>query len=372
MKIKGIKYVSPLFDGSGYGEASRGYVMSLHKLGVPITAVPISFEETRPVHEKYGKTLQSLVEKEVDYNVVIIHATPQHFDVFKEPDKTNIGYVVWETTKLPQDWVERMNTMDKILTSCSWNADVYKDSGVTVPVGVVQHGIDMKEFDGIKPYNIKGITNDTFVFYDIFQFMERKHPMAIIKAYWHAFQGGEDVALVLKTYRMSYSDKDKATIRNTVKSLKQIMPMTNPHAKVYLILDQLTRNEILGLHKRGDCFVSLDRGEGFGLNGFTAGACGKPIIVTGMGGALEYAKPDNSYLVDHSLTPVFSMLWGPWYTGDQLWAEPSVSQGANCMREVYENRDEAKQKGAELKKNIADNFSWEKVAQKIVKEIKEL
>lgn len=372
MEIKGIKYISPLLDGSGYGEASRGYVLALHKMGVPITCSPVSFEEIRPVNEKYGETLSSLINKDIEYNVVLNHNTPHHFANSKEVDKTNIGYCVWETTKLPKDWVGMMNSMDKVLTCCDWNVDVYKESGVTAPVGVVPHGIDMAEFDGIKPYDIKGVSDDTFVFYDIFQFMERKNPTSLLRAYWHAFQDNENVALVLKTYRTNYSDKDKNTVRDTIKRMKQVMPMPNPHAKVYLILDLLSRNEILGLHARGDCFVSLDRGEGFGLSGFTAGAVGNPIIVTGFGGALEYAKPENSYLVDYSLQPVFGMMWGPWYTGDQLWGASDVHHASQLMREVYENRVEAKLKAAKLKESIKEDFSWERVAEKMVEEIESL
>jgi len=41
---------------------------------------------------------------------------------------------------------------------------------------------------------------------------------------------------------------------------------------------------------------------------FTAGARGNPILVTGFGGTTEYAKEDNSYLVDYQLTPVFGKL----------------------------------------------------------------
>ena len=33
----GVKYVAPVFDSSGYGNASREYIYSLHNKGVPIT-----------------------------------------------------------------------------------------------------------------------------------------------------------------------------------------------------------------------------------------------------------------------------------------------------------------------------------------------
>ena len=190
----------------------------------------------------------------------------------------------------------------------------------------------------------------------------------MIKAYWYAFQNDENVALVLKTYRNSYEDSEKEMVRKILTQLKKLTPM-DKHPKILLIPDMLTEDEMHGLHARGDCYVSLDRGEGFGLSPFTAGACGKPIIVTGWGGTTEYAKPDNSYLVDYMLTPVAGMPWSPWYRGDQLWAEPDVVHGANLMRQVYENKEEAVSTGEKLKAHIADNFTWKHIADKLVKEI---
>ena len=73
MHIKGIKYISPTFDNSGYAQASRGNILALHSLGVPITLAPISFEQASPDLGEDGKILRSLVDKKIDYNVVIIH-----------------------------------------------------------------------------------------------------------------------------------------------------------------------------------------------------------------------------------------------------------------------------------------------------------
>jgi glycosyltransferase involved in cell wall biosynthesis len=141
---------------------------------------------------------------------------------------------------------------------------------------------------------------------------------------------------------------------------------------IHLIPNMLTNDEILGLHAKGDCYVSLDRGEGFGLSPFTAGACGHPIIVTNFGGTTEYAKSDNSYLVDYSLTPVFGMPWSPWYRGDQLWAEPDVKHGADLMKHVFYNQEEAKAIGAKMQKDIYDNFAWEVIGQKIIDAVRSL
>ena len=156
----------------------------------------------------------------------------------------------------------------------------------------------------------------------------------------------------------------------TINRLKSVTPSPNgKYARIYLISNMLTRDEILGLHKRGDCYVSLDRGEGFGLPQCESGAAGNPIIVTGFGGVTEFAKFDNSYLVNYVLTPCFGMSNIPWYTFNQLWAEPSVFHGAELMRYVYNNKDEAKKLGEQLQKDITKKFSWEEIGKKIIKEL---
>ena len=368
-EIKGIKYIGPILDNSGYAQACRGNIMALHKLGIPLTLSPISFEKLRPDLGEHEDTLKSLINKKIDYNIVFIHTTPEFWEEHKEEGATNIGFTIWETTKLHKSWPDYINNnVDMCLVGCEWNVGVFKDSGVTVPIGVVPHGINMADHEGIEGFDVQGLSDDTYMFYSIFQWTERKNPLDLIKAYWYAFQNDEDVALVLKTYRSDYSDAEKNAVRTTLKRLKQVTIM-DKYPPIYLIPDMLSNDEISGLHERGDCYVSLDRGEGFGLSPFAAGAAGNPIIVTGFGGTTEYAKSHNSFLVDFFLEPVFGMPWSPWYRGDQLWAKPNVLDAAEKMRKVYENPGAAKNFGAALKQDIAENFSWEVIGQRIVDEI---
>lgn len=309
MSIKGIKYTGPILDNSGYARACRGNILALHSAGIPLTLNPISFENLRPDLGKDGEIIQSLINNPIEYNYNIIHTTPEFWSKHVENGVTNVGYTIWETTKLHPDWPKYINKfVDKVLVGCEWNVEVFKNSGVTIPIGVVPHGINKAEYDSVEKYNIAGVKDSDFMFYSIFQWTERKNPLAMIKAYYHAFSSVNDVVLVLKTYRSDYSDNEKTAIKTTIQRLKDIMPMDH-YPKVVLISEMLSEQEIAAVHKRGDCYVSLDRGEGFGLSPFQAGAVGNPIIVTGFGGTTEYAKEDNSYLVDYQLTPVYGMPW---------------------------------------------------------------
>lgn len=371
-KIRGIKYIGPILDNSGYARACRGNILSLHKQGIPITLSPISFENIRPDLGEDGKVIQSLINKDIEYNVVIIHTTPEFWEKYKEKGKINVGYTIWETDKLHPDWKDYINkNVEKVLVGCDWNISVFKNSGVTIPIGSVPHGISIDDSKDVKPYKVNGISEDTFMFYSIFQFTERKDPVSLIKAYWYSFQNGEDVALVLKTYRGDYSEKEKEAVRTTIKRLKSVSVL-DKYPPIYLISDMLSEEEIKGLHLRGDCYISLDRGEGFGLSGMTAGAYKNPIIVTGLAGALEYAKPDNSYLINYTLTPCSGMPFSFWYRSDQLWGQADVKHGSDLMKHVYSHQDEAKEKGMKLQKYIHSNFSYKVIGNKLIKEIEKV
>ena len=45
----------------------------------------------------------------------------------------------------------------------------------------------------------------------------------------------------------------------------------------------LSRNSMMALHARGDCFVSLCHSEGWGLGSFEAAALGNPVLITNYG-----------------------------------------------------------------------------------------
>ena len=373
MKIKGIKYIGPIFDGSGYGKACRGNINALFNAGIPLTLAPISFDAKKPtLGEDEAKLLEGLTNRDIEYNFVIIHSTPEFWERLREPGKINVGYTVWETSKLHRDWPDYINkNVDKVLVGCDWNVGVLRDSGVTIPIGVAPHGAKPSDFDNIKPFDIKGVGEDTYVFYDIFQWSERKNPMALLQSFWYAFRNNEDVALVLKTYMGDHSSEDQDRIKNMVGQVKKMTRFEN-YPKVFLVHELLSDNELKGLHARGDCYVSLDRGEGFGLGPFQAGQCNNPIIVTGWGGVTEYAKEDNSYLVNYQMTPVVGMGNNPWYTADQLWAEPDLEDAAKLMKHVYNNKDGAKNMGIQLRKYIEDNFTWDIIGKKIIKELEEM
>jgi glycosyltransferase involved in cell wall biosynthesis len=370
--MSGVKYIGPVFDGSGYAEAARNYVLSLHRKGYDVLLAPITFEKTRPNLGEDGELLKNLVNNQIEYDKVIVHSTPDlwhHWTRF-ERNKHIIGYTVWETSKLHPTWAKACNAVDEVWVPCDWNMEVFKDSGVNVPLYKVPHAIDVPNMEEVPDFNLEGIGSNDFVFYSIFQWQERKNPYGLLSAFTAAFSGVDDVVLVLKTYKQDHSG-DKEDIKKLILDFRKFMNLSH-YPKMFLVVDNMSSEEILALHKRGDAFVLLQRAEGWGLPHFEAAACGKPVITPAYGGQSDFLKKNNSYLVDYTLCPVGGMTWSPFYTGDQYWCEPDIKQAIESMRHVYNHRKEAEEKGELARKFISENFTWDQVGDIMLNRLREI
>jgi glycosyltransferase involved in cell wall biosynthesis len=370
--MPGVKYIGPVFDGSGYAEAARNYVLSIHQKGYPITLAPISFEKTRPDLGRDGEILRGLMENHIDYDKVIVHSTPdlwQHFTRF-EREKYIIGYTVWETSCLHPTWTASCNKVNEVWVPSEWNMGVFRESNVTVPLYRVPHAIDIPDMADVPDFNLDTIPENMFVFYSIFQWQERKNPYGLLTAFSAAFTGVDDVILVLKTYRQDHAG-DKNTIKNLIMDFRKFLNLEH-FPKMFLVVENLSSKGMLALHKRGDCFVLLQRSEGWGLPHFEAATCGKPVVTPKYGGQVDFLKEDNSYLVDYTLTPVGGMTWSPYYRADQYWCEPDMKQAVETLRRVYYNRDEAKERGRRARDYIIQNFTWDKIGDLVVNRLREI
>jgi glycosyltransferase involved in cell wall biosynthesis len=122
----------------------------------------------------------------------------------------------------------------------------------------------------------------------------------------------------------------------------------------------MSREQVQGLHERCHCFVLPQRGEGFGIPIAEAMGYGKPTISTRYGGNMEYMTDENSYLINCWETPVYGMIFGN-YSGDMEWADPDIMHLRKLMRWVFNNKEEASEKGLEGQQTIQRNYSSETI-----------
>ncbi|KKL07220.1 hypothetical protein LCGC14_2588200 [marine sediment metagenome] len=246
--MAGVKYIGPVFDGSGYAEAARNYVLSLHKKGYPVTLTPISFEQARPALGEEGEILKSLVNADIQYDKVIVHSTPDLWDRWTHFDRNKyiIGYTVWETSKIVPSWAQACNKVDEVWVPSEWNMQVFRDSGVTTPLYKIPHAIDVPNLEEIQKFNLEGVPQNAYIFYSIFQWQERKNPYGLLTVYNAAFTGVDDVVLILKTYNREQG-KDLEAIKKLILDFRKYIHLDN-YPKIMLIVENMSRENIHALH----------------------------------------------------------------------------------------------------------------------------
>ena len=74
-----------------------------------------------------------------DYRIVVSHLVPEYLPACLEPGKANFAYCTWESDRIPAHWPAILNRFDGVLVPSTFNAEVFRAGGVTVPLHVVPH-----------------------------------------------------------------------------------------------------------------------------------------------------------------------------------------------------------------------------------------
>jgi len=214
---------------------------------------------------------------------------------------------------------------------------------------------------------IPGLSYDVYKFYSIFQWTERKNPGGLLKAYLTTFTNDDKVELIIKTYVNDTSTRSRDFIRQEIINLKGGLQLpADKYPPIRLLWQFLTRDEVIALHRLGDCFVLPHRSEGLGMPHLEAMFAGKPVISTDIGGNVEFMFDANSYLISHQLTPVFGMGWAPWYKGNQLWGEPNIKELMDKMRYVYDHQNEAIEVARKAKIYVEEKYTYESSSKTLI------
>lgn len=343
-EFSGITYFGQ-YGTCGYATAAKGNLVYFFKKGIPITWNPLYFDNSELSNECfYNAMVKSLIKKPIDfYDTVFIHSTPDTWNHLKLTNekvmegKKIIGYTVWETNKLPSMWVNSINeNVDEVWCPSTYNKNVFKNSGVKTPIKIFPHvflekELPKKESVNLKFYNGELIDeNKYFTFYNISELNPRKGVEDLVKSFCEAFTLKSKVRLILKVHYKNYEEKNK---RFCLDTLTSIISNYKNSPKIYFVLDNLSEQEILGLHSIGDCYVSLCKSEGFGLTIFEAFKYGRKVITTGYGGQIDFLGKNYEGLVKFKMGSIPTQMskFSKYYSEDQQWAYPDLEHARDLM-----------------------------------------
>lgn len=344
-------YVGRVNCVTGYGEAARHQLHVLRKAGMRFR-VQDAGSAASP--DPSGRDLFIKAARASDEGIeatagTIIHVSPNCAEEFRiKFPGPHVLVSVWETTRLPRQWVPLINKYDQVWCATKWQMDTYRESGVDpsklrhvtfaldpdlYPLEGRAHAYTQRLHHPQDPY---------FVFGSIFQWTARKAPDLLISAFTKAFQKGEKAVLLLKTYEGDNPARPevRAELNRTRGRLRAPAVLSGEGrpfspARIELVTEHMTRDKVISLLRGVDAYVSMHRGEGWGLPLHEATLLGKPVIAPGFSAPGEYLGPSLAP-VRSFLEPPTGMNWQPFYTYDQDWAAPSVEDCARWMRSLYE------------------------------------
>lgn len=367
-------YVS-LDEYSGYGIAASRCLAALEDSGLDVSWAPLvggvgwNLDQDRRLLSAALTRLDPLLAcpaAGTGPRVVIAHLAPDAIRTVREHAEGAflVGHTVCETDRLPGEWVASLNAADLLVVPSTFAAQAMANSQIATPVAVVPHVAPKLPGPRTTPW--EWIPQDTFVFYTIGEFTERKGVLETIEAYLRAFSSRSPVLLVVKTSARDVrgphrAQRGAAGPGTAAWAVAVLLAEHGDPPAMRLVTDAMTDAQIAALHQRGDCFVSLCRSEGWGLGAFDAAAHGNPVVITGHGGQLDYLV-GSPYLVGYELVAAEDPGHALGPTENQRWAQPDIDHCASLLREIAADSTQARARVAPLAREIRSRYQPSEIA----------
>lgn len=254
----------------------------------------------------------------------------------------SVGFSYWETTRLPEKFVSKMNKMDEVWTTSKWAKAVFEDSGVDVPIKSFNLGFDPSTY-----LLQKSAPEGAFTFLCMGSPSTRKNSQMVVDAFLKLFKGDNRYKLIFKSSGPPDSRLDKGL---------QSQSSIYGHSQIEVIDYELTEEELSSLYDRCHCLAYPTSGEGWGMIPFNAIGKGIPTICTNATACTEYAElsiPLDFKWSNKNMNGI--------YKDCGYWAEPDFDDLCDKMLFVVNNYDFIKQMTVENSWFIRNEYTWEEV-----------
>jgi glycosyltransferase involved in cell wall biosynthesis len=306
----------------GYGEAGYNICKSLVELGHKV-----------PFDSPDAPVQMSFVQ-------------PEYYGFYDHQYK--IGYTPWESTALPEFWLEHMEQCDEIWTTSPWVAKVYRDNGVTKPLYVYEHGVDKVWTPRARHRRNK------LRFLHVGEPAPRKAAQLVLDVFREAFGDSDDVELTIKAH-----NTNTTRVRDRMGS---IICTPDQLKNVNVITKEYSREEMVSLYQGHHVLVYPSWGEGFGFIPAQALATGMPTICTSSWA--PYADWLGDLKVDSRLVD------SPWewtHTGQVY--EPNADDLYKKMMLAYEDFENQSDKFFSQAEAFRTRYDWVNLTEKAFEHI---
>lgn len=241
--------------------------------------------------------------------------------------KLNIAYSMIESSRIPTQWVDILNNrFDLVVVPDEFLVDVYKESGVNIPIFVLPLALNIGHLLKIP---LKSSQNKIFTFGMTASFSKHKNHEKIVDAFIRKFNNKLDCQLILHG-----KWGDKSIIDNIKRKI------ANYKSKNIKILNKtFTDSEYMKFMRGLDCYILASKGEGFSITPREALALGIPCILSNNSAHSTICKQSFvrsiKCLIEESATNFYKNLLGNQDMG--YFYDCSINDISNSMKYVYDN-----------------------------------
>lgn len=317
----------------GIGEHCRSIGRMMDVAQVPLSVIELA---NPGLHTYTSNAWEGRISNRFVYNTNLLFTNTTELLPFLDTTakaafqgRYNIGYWAWELPEFPEEWTPLFAHLDEVWTNSEFAAQSIGTKS-TVPVFNLPPSVEVVEMDERLTRADFGIPEGVFAFlmmFDVNSITARKNPQGGVEAFRRAFGERNDVALVVKV-----NLPPGAGTAEDLAFLKSIGNIGN----IRLITQYLERGALNRLTALCDATLSLHRSEGFGLVPAEGMYLGKPSVLTGWSGNMEYTTHSTACPVGYRLVEI-DRDYGNYKKG-MTWAEPDLGEAAAAMQKLVGNR----------------------------------
>ena len=347
---RGITLIGDFTQGGSNSKTNRDFAHALKDAGVPFQTYSIDRKISVPESD-----YQDILTPAGEFR---LHKYTHVIEMFRSPlprelvtNRARIAF--WEGEHGILDVWPFLAGSDPVIGMSDFNVEYFRRE-LKAPVYKILY--PLRKIDvAIPPRNEMrakfGIGKDDFMVLFTFDFgsYKRKNPIAAMRAFAKSLSSAQDAKLVFKTMGAKNHSAQVAEVEREASRL-------GIAEKFRLINEYLPHAELYGLTSACDIYISLHRGEGFGLGMAEAMLMGKPVMATDWSANTEFCKEGMSFPVPYRLVPVKS---DEYFTSMKEWAEADVDAAATILRRCYDAPTLRIEVGARGKAFVEQHFSSE-------------
>ncbi len=368
-----VLYISHMREASGWGTAAITNMLALESVSFEVVARAVKLG--LPTPSLPSEILEMENKSSSGCECVIQHVLAHHIS-YNGNFRKNIGMFATETDSLGlSGWDHYANLMSEIVVFSEQSREACLNSGVTKPIHVVSHAVDVDKYK--KDRKKIDFGNDDVKIYAIGSWEARKNWIALFRSFHQTFDPSEPVSLVIKTNSSNLSPeellKEIQRITERVKSDLRLYPDNSCYKPEIIIPDYLDSDAVQDLHHNCDIYVSTSHGEAVNLSLLDAIGHGNYSVCSMVGGMADILgdSEEIGIAVPCEMSPVSGVhdSLPNLFTARENWSTVNLTQFGRAMRTAYNRiRSERFRKDLVVSTQTRiQDFSYQSIGNKLKK-----